>query len=367
MMKIVGVGDLFIPEDTMEKIFREQNRLKGVFQKISWGVSDLAQLQRLRSVYEASGPGAVPAPNHIIEQAGDAQILVVHFTPLSEEILCGLTDLKIVGTARSGVENIDLEAADNRGVLVVNVTGRNAEAVSDFTVGLMLSESRNIARSHLALVQGTWRKQFINTPYSGVLRDKTVGLVGYGQIGRLVARKLKGFDVRIVVFDPYASASTIQDDGCEMSDIKALFKESDFISLHARLTPESHHLVTAELFAAMKPSAYFINTARAGLVDQVALIEALQENRIGGAALDVYDQEPLAENSPLLRLDNVTLTSHLAGVTQDTYRLSMELLYRNLADFLQKGRQDNLVNPSVAERPDLKSWLEAMREWLPKR
>ena len=152
-----------------------------------------------------------------------------------------------------------------------------------------------------------------------------------------------------------------------MSDIKALFKESDFISLHARLTPENHHLVNAELFAAMKPSAYFINTARAGLVDQAALIGALQEKRIGGAALDVYDLEPLPENSPLLRLDNVTLTSHLAGVTQDTYRLSMELLYRNLADFLQEGRQDNLVNPSVAERPDLKSWLEEMREQLPKR
>ena len=209
MMKIVGIGDPIISENTMEKIFREQNRLKGAFQKISWGVSDLAQLQRLRSVYEASGPGAVPVPNHIIEQAPDAQILVVHFTPLSEELLCGLTDLKIVGTARSGVENIDLEAADDRGILVVNVTGRNAEAVSDFTVGLMLSESRNIARSHLALAQGTWRKQFVNTPYSGVLRDKTIGLVGYGQIGRQVARKLKGFDVRIVVFDPYASESMI--------------------------------------------------------------------------------------------------------------------------------------------------------------
>lgn len=362
MLKIVGVGDPIIPEDTMEKIFREQGRLKGTFQKISWGISDLTQLQRLRSVYEANGPGAVPAPRHIIEQAADAQILVVHFTPLSEEIFSGLSELKIVGTARAGVENIDIKAAENRDILVINVTGRNAEAVSDFTIGLMLSESRNIARSHHALVQGTWRKQFVNSPYSGVLRDKTVGLVGYGRIGRLVARKLKGFNLRILVFDPYVSASMILEDGCEMTDINELFKESDFISLHARLTAESRHLVNAELFAAMKPSAVFINTARAGLVDQAALIEALQDKRIGGAALDVYDLEPLPDDSPLLKLDNITLTSHLAGVTQDTYRLSMELLYRNLADFLQKGRRDNLVNPSVAERPDLKSWLEEMRE-----
>jgi len=362
MLKIVGVGDPVIPEDTMEKIFREQSRLKGAFQKISWGIRDLAELQRLRSVYEANGPGAVPAPMHIIEQAADAQILVVHFAPLSEKLFSGLTELKIVGAARGGVENIDIKAADDRGILVVNVTGRNAEAVSDFTIGLMLSESRNIARSHHALVQGTWRKQFVNTPYSGVLRGKTVGLVGYGRIGRLVARKLKGFDVRIVVFDPYAPASTILEDRCEMTDINELFEESDFISLHARLTAESRHLVNAELFAAMKPSAVFINTARAGLVDEAALIEALQDNRIGGAALDVYDLEPLPDDSPFLKLDNITLTSHLAGVTQDTYRLSMELLYRNLADFLQKDRQDNLVNPLVAERPDLKSWLGEMRE-----
>ena len=361
MFKIVGVGDPVIPEDDMENIFKGQSRLRGSFQKVSWGIRDLAQLQRLRSAYEARGPGAVPAPKHIIEQAADAQILVVHFTPLSEEIFSGLPELKIVGAARAGVENIDIKAADNRGILVVNVTGRNAEAVSDFTIGLMLSESRNIARSHHALVQATWRKQFVNTPYSGVLRGKTVGLVGYGRIGRLVAHKLKGFDVRILVFDPYASASTIHQDDCEMTDINKLFKESDFISLHARLTAESHQLINAELFAAMKPCAYFINTARAGLVDQEALIEALQDKRIGGAALDVYELEPLPENSPLLELDNVTLTSHLAGVTQDTYRLSMELLYRNLADFLHKGRQDNLVNPSVAERPDLKSWLEEMR------
>jgi D-3-phosphoglycerate dehydrogenase len=361
MLKIVGVGDPVIPENSMEEIFRQQNRLKGEFQKASWGVSDPGQLQHLRSIYEEKGPGAVPAPRHILEQAADAQILVVHFTPVSEEILSGLPELKIIGVARAGVENIDVEAAAHRGVLVFNVTGRNAEAVSDFTIGLMLAESRNIARSHADLLQGNWRKQFVNTPYSGVLRGKTVGLVGYGQIGRLVARKLRGFGARIVVFDPYAPAETIQQDGCETTGINELFRQSDFISLHARLTAETRQLVSAELIAEMKPSAYFINTARAGLVDHSELITALQKKRIGGAALDVYELEPLPQDSPLLQLDNITLTSHLAGVTQDTYRLSMELLYKNLADFLEHGRQDNLVNPSAAERPDLQDWLAAQR------
>ena len=361
MLKIVGVGDPVIPEETMEVIFRQQSRLKGEFNKVSWGVSDPGQLQHLRSIYEAEGPGAVPAPRHILEQAAEAQILVVHFTPVSGEIIAGLPALKIIGAARAGVENIDLEAANRKGVLVFNVTGRNAEAVSDFTIGLILAESRNIARSHLALHKGSWRKQFVNTPYSGVLRGKTTGLVGYGRIGRLVARKLKGFGVRILVYDPYAAADMIVADGCKTTGISELFRQSDFISLHARLTGETRHLVNAELIAEMKPSAYFINTARAGLVDHSALIKALKEKRIGGAALDVYEMEPLPQDSPLLKLDNITLTSHLAGVTQDTYRLSMELLYKNLADFLEDGRQDNLVNPAAVKRPDLQDWLAAQR------
>ena len=359
MLKIVGVGDPVIPEDTMEEIFRQQNRLRGQFQKASWGVRDPGQLQYLRSIYEEKGPAAVPPPRHILEQATDAQILVVHFTPVSEEILAGLPALKIIGVARAGVENIDVAAAERSGILVFNVTGRNAEAVSDFTIGLMLAESRNITRSHAALLQGNWRKEFVNTPYSGVLRGKTAGLVGYGQIGRLAARKLKGFGMRILVYDPYAPAAGILEDGCETTGLRELFRQSDFISLHARLTAETRQLVSADLIFEMKPSAYFINTARAGLVDHGALIAALQQKRIGGAALDVYELEPLPADSPLLKLDNITLTSHLAGVTQDTYRLSMELLYQNLADFLANGRQDNLVNPAAAERPDLQDWLAA--------
>ena len=361
MLKIIGIGDPVIPEDTMEEIFRQQIRLKGEFQKVSWGVSDPGQLQHLRSIYEERGPGAIPAPRHILKQAAEAQVLVVHFTPVSGEILAGLPALKIIGVARAGVENIDVKAANQRGVLVFNVTGRNAEAVSDFTIGLMLAESRNIVRSHLALLKGSWRKQYVNTLYSGVLRGKTAGLVGYGRIGRLVARKLKGFGMRILVYDPFAAADIILADGCETAGISELFRQSDFISLHARLTPATRHLVNAELIADMKPSAYFINTARAGLVDYGALIRALNEKRIGGAALDVYELEPLPQDNPLLKLDNVTLTSHLAGVTQDTYRLSMELLYKNLADFLEDGRQDNLVNPSAAGYPGLQDWLAMQR------
>ena len=360
-MNIVGIGDPFIPEESMEEIFRQQSRLKGEFRKTSWGIADLAQLQRARSLYEEKGPGAVPTPNHILEQAASAQILVVHFAPLSAEIISELPKLKAIGVARAGVQNVDVEAADKKGILVFNVTGRNAEAVSDFTVGLILAESRNIARSHAALFEGTWRKQFVNTPYSTVLRDKNVGLVGYGHIGRMVARKLKGFQTRILVYDPFASAEMIHQDGCQTTDLAALFRESDFISLHAKLTAETEKLINAELIAIMKRTAYLINTARAGLIEQEALTEALTERRIGGAALDVFPIEPLPSDSPLLRLENVTITSHLAGVTQDTYRLSMELLYENLADFLEHDKQDNLVNPSAAKRSDLQQWLTELR------
>ena len=360
-MNIVGIGDPFVPEESMEEIFRHQNRLKGKFHKVSWGITDLAKLQHIRSLYEEKGPGAVPTPEHILEQAVSAQVLVVHFTPLSSEIISELPNLRVIGVARAGVQNIDIEAADEKGILVFNVTGRNAEAVSDFTVGLMLAESRNIARSHAALRQGKWRKQFPNTPYTAILSGKSVGLVGYGHIGRMVARKLTGFQTRILVYDPYASSKMIHHDGCQTADLTALFRECDFISLHARLTAETEKIINAELIASMKRSAYLINTARAGLIDQETLIEVLAEGRIGGAALDVFPTEPLPSNSPLFKLDNVTLTSHLAGVTQDTYRLSMERLYQNLADFLEHGKQDNLVNRSAAERSDLQQWLIELR------
>ncbi len=341
----------------MADIFERQHRLAGRFTHASWGVDDPAELQRLRLAYEKGGPAAVPCPSHVTEGAAEAEVLVVHFTPVSRALIASLPDLRVIGVARGGVENIDIDAATERGIMVFNVTGRNAEAVSDFTVGLMLAESRNIARSHAALMNGVWRKQFVNSPYSGVLKGKTVGLIGYGEIGRLVAKKLKSFDVTILVYDPYVPADRLAEHGSRATELKTLLAESDFVSVHARLTRQNERFINAEVLALMKPNAYFINTARAGLVDSEDLLQALREKRLGGAAVDVFEQEPMPADSPWLELDNVTLTSHLGGVTQDTYLLSMRMLYDNIADSLEGRGTKNLINKQVAELPYVKEWL----------
>jgi D-3-phosphoglycerate dehydrogenase len=162
------------------------------------------------------------------------------------------------------------------------------------------------------------------------MRDKTIGLVGFGFIGRLVAQKLLNFGVRILVYDPYVGQDTLLKFGAEAVSLEELCRQSDFISIHARLGKDTTGLIGREAFSWMKSTAYLINTARAGLVDEASLIAALEERRIGGAALDVFWTEPLPAGHPLLRMDNVTITPHLAGATLDTFRMTPYLLLREL-------------------------------------
>jgi D-3-phosphoglycerate dehydrogenase len=182
--------------------------------------------------------------------------------------------------------------------------------------------------------------------------------VGFGFIGSLVAKKLSGFDVKVIVYDPYAAPERIRASGAEPAALEDIFKTADFVSMHARLTDENHKMVTKALIASMKPSAYFINTSRAGLVDQDALAEALAAGKIQGAALDVFTTEPIPEDSPFLKLDNVTLTSHLAGTTSDALGNSPFLLMEDIARFLAEGASRFIVNKEVLGDPGFQDWLK---------
>jgi D-3-phosphoglycerate dehydrogenase len=219
--------------------------------------------------------------------------------------------------------------------------------VAECTLGMILAEVRNIARSHAALVHGKWQRDFPNRDAIPELHEKTVGLVGYGAVGRLVAHYLEAFGSHILAFDPYCQGDPRP---AEMVDLPTLLRQSDVVSLHARLTQESHHLIGRKELALMKPTAVLINTARSGLVDEPALIEALSRRQIMGAALDVFETEPLSPASPLVKLDNVTLTPHVAGSTVDAFRDSPKLMARHLQRMLQ-GEGDlpivNGVNPRI--------------------
>jgi D-3-phosphoglycerate dehydrogenase len=254
----------------------------------------------------------------------------------------------MIGVLRGGTENIDVACATQRGVAVLNTPGRLSRAVAECTVGLILAEIRNIARGHARLVQGRWDRSFPNSDAIPELYRRTVGLVGYGAVGQLVAHFLAAFGCRLLAFDPYFQGAATP---TTLTDLPTLLKEADVVSLHARLCPETQHLIGAKEMALMKPTAVLVNTARSGLVDEAALIQALRERRIMGAALDVFDLEPLPSDHPFLHLDNVTLTPHLAGSTHDGFRNSPVLMAGHLARLLRGEGPLPVVNGIVPALP----------------
>lgn len=318
--------------------------------------TEWSRLQHRRLVVEKQGPEVEPCDPLVLEHGREANVLAGLFIPVSSKVMDAMPNLRIVGVSRAGLENVNLEEATRRGILVFNVMGRNAHAVSDFAVGMMLAECRNIARAHYAIKHGEWRKAFVNSAAIPELHGKTIGLVGFGYIGSLVAKKLSGFDANVIVYDPYTDPERIRAAGCTPAGLEELFKTSDFVSVHARLTESNQKMISAELLSSMKPTAYFINTGRAGLVDQDALLEVLRTGRIMGAALDVFNTEPIGADSPFLALDNVTLTTHIAGTTSDALTNSPFLLAEDIARFLSGGEPRFIVNREVLQNSDFRAW-----------
>lgn len=315
------------------------------------------KLQFRRLEVEKKGPEIEPAEPLVLEHGKDCNVLAGLFVPVSSKVIDAMPKLRIAGVCRAGLENVNIEKATERGVLVFNVMGRNAHAVSDFAVGMMLAECRNIARAHHAIKTGEWRKTFANSANVPELNGKTIGLVGFGYIGSLVVKKLSGFDADVVVYDPYADPEKIRAAGAAPVELRELFKTADFISLHARLTDDNRKMINADLLSLMKPTAYLINTGRAGLVDQDALASALAAGAIQGAALDVFTTEPIPADSPFLKLDNVTLTTHIAGTTSDALTNSPFLLMEDIAKFMNGGEPRYIVNKEVLKQEGFKQWM----------
>jgi len=292
-----------------------------------WEHPTLEELQEANLKIEQGGPDAVPLPPELYDGLENYGILVTQFPPISRKFLEAAKNLKILGVLRGGVENIDVGYATERKIAIFNTPGRNARAVAECTVGLILTEIRNLARAHAALKQGIWTRDVPNKNDIPELLDKTVGLIGFGAIGQLAARFLNAFGARIIVYDPFYQE---KNDSVKPVDLETLMQESDVVSLHARYGQATHHLVSRRHLEMMKPTAILVNTARSGLVDEAALVELLATKKIMGAALDVFDEEPLAKNSPFLSLDNVTIVPHLAGSTADAFRNSPKLFAAHL-------------------------------------
>lgn len=343
-MKLVGIGDLFIPKEYIANGFKPLEKYGVEITVLDWQLQNFQELQKINLLVETGGSEAYQPPRYILEAVREADIIITQFCPMTRMIIDSCSHLKAIGVLRAGIENINLDYASEKGILVYNTPGRNSDAVADFTVGMIIAECRNIAKGHYGLKNGEWIRVYPNTDYIPDLPGKTAGIVGLGEIGQKVAKRLAGFDMRLLGYDPYSTYSSY---GMEMVSLERLMAESDFVTIHARMSKETENLINQTLLAKMKATAYLINTSRAGLVDESALYEALKNKRIAGAALDVFALEPPGSDYPLVRLDNVTITPHMAGGSKDAFLNSPKKLANEMEKLWSKELSRYLVNKEI--------------------
>lgn len=280
-----------------------------------------------------------------------ATLLVVEVERVDAGVLEALPEVRIVASARGVPSNVDLAAATARGVPVLHTPARNAASVADFTIGLVLAQCRSLARGQDHLRRRGWLVGG-ELPYlhfrGPELAGRTMGLVGYGAVGREVARRAAGgFGMRVLVNDPYVAEP---EPPAEAVALERLLAESDVVSLHCPLTPETTGMIGERQLALLRREAVLVNTARAAVVDEAALVAALAEGRMAGAALDVFWTEPLPPDHPLLGMDNVTLTPHLAGAADDVVTRHSAMIADDVARLLAGRRPVHLANPEVWDR-----------------
>ncbi|MEJ7606447.1 MAG: hydroxyacid dehydrogenase [Bryobacteraceae bacterium] len=276
-------------------------------------------------------------------------LLVRSAVKVTPELLANAPKLRVVGRAGVGVDNVDLPASTSAGVLVMNTPGGNAVSVAEHTIALMLSLARSIPQASLSTRSGKWeKKKFLGSE----LRGKTLGIIGLGSIGREVVRRAVPFEMRIVAHDPYVSSSVASDIGVELLDLKSLYQQSDYITLHMALTPETTRMINRDSIASMKDGVRIVNCARGELIDSEALNEGMASGKVAGAGLDVFDQEPPAADLPLLKQPNLIATPHIGGSTEEAQEIVGIRIAEQVMDYLQngvaqRGKHAHLVTRSV--------------------
>lgn len=272
-----------------------------------------------------------------------ADAIIVGNDRVSASVVENAPKLKVISRYGAGVDNIDMQAATARGIVVTNTPGVNDEAVADLTVGLMIALARHICDTVNMVRQGKWSR-ILGLGMAG----KSVGVVGLGRVGKAVARRLAGFDVKTLAYDPVRDDRFAREHGVSFVPLSTLLECSDFVTLHTPLTQQTRHLIGARELSLMKPTAFLINASRGGVVDEEALYAVLKEKRIAGAALDVFSHEPPFGN-PLITLDNVLVTSHIGGYTRESVDNMGILAATNVVDVLEGRKTRYVVNPEVYE------------------
>lgn len=344
-MKIVVVGDIVVSIDLLTEAANALPNGPHDVVACEWKCETRQEFQARAQNLEKNGPEAEKVPSEVYEAVKDAEVLLTHFCPVPKDLIEAGTNLKLIGTCRGGMEHVDVAAATEKNIPVIHCI-RNAECTSDFAVGLMFAETRNIARAHAAIKEGNWRKEYVNSGYTTSMCDMTVGVVGLGHIGKLVAKKCAGVGMSVIAYDPFVTQESIDELGLpvKMVEQKELFKSADIVSLHMRVTPETKDSINKDLLSLMKPTAYLINTSRAGVLKRDDFVEALKNKTIGGAAIDVFWDEPVPVDDELLKLDNITMTPHNAGNVVDALPKSPLLLVSKIKEFWETKKSDMVVN-----------------------
>jgi D-3-phosphoglycerate dehydrogenase len=275
-------------------------------------------------------------------------VVIRSATKLTAEAIAHGTRLKVIGRAGVGVDNVDVDAATRQGIVVANAPESNVVSAAEHAVGLLLALARNIPQAHSALVDGRWER----SKWGGVeLADKVLGVLGFGRIGRLVARRALGLQMKVVAYDPFVSPERFREFGAEPAGFDEVLARADFLTLHLPLNDETRGAIGAEAIAKMKDGVRIVNAARGPLVDEAALVEALERGKVAGAAIDVFPQEPY--DGPLLRAPNVVVTPHLAASTEEAQDRAGVIVAEQVAAALDGGLVTNAVNIPTVGAEDL--------------
>ena len=327
--------------------------MKNVLILAPFAPEQLRRLSAAMSVYHESwlATNRLYDPEELADllNGGGYQGVVIEADFVFEETMEQVPGLEFIGICRGAINHVDVDAATERGILVVNTPGRNAHAVAELTVGTMLALARHIPDAHHHVKEGRWSDpvEAYDVFQGTELAGKTAGIIGLGAIGKLVARRLQAMEMAVIATDPYVTTEEAGALDVTLKDLDRLLVESDYVLVHAPALPDTLGMIGQQQLAMMKPTAYLVNTSAPGVVEEQALVETLEREGIAGAALDVFDGQPLPSSSKLLTLDRVVLTPHIGGATKETVQRHSKMITDDLLLVLEGKRPNRLVNPEA--------------------
>jgi D-3-phosphoglycerate dehydrogenase / 2-oxoglutarate reductase len=337
-------GDQFVLNRLLLDALRAEvgDRLATAEIELNWPTEPFGPVAE---VHEAAGTEEL-----MLAAVPDIEIAVTEMAPFTARVIAAAHDLRLIVVCRGGPVNVNLDAATARGIPVCYTPARNAAATAEYTVGLLLAAMRRLAEGHKDFIGGIWRGDFYAYREAGTeLEGKTAGLVGFGAVGRRVASVLRAFGADVLVADPYVDSVEVEAAGATAVDFADLLPRAEVLSLHARLTPETRHLIGRDEIARLPDGAVIVNAARGGLLDQDALCDALDSGKLRAAALDVYEPEPPPPGSRLFSTPGLVLSPHLAGASRETAERAATMAAAEVGRFLRREPLRSVANSEAMD------------------